>query len=255
MTLIFRLTLCFLLSQAFIQTASAQSPARKTQPLEIHDQISLPSALGKLKPIALTLDACSGRFDADLISFLIRNNIPATLFVTKRWLLKNGPAIQILKTNANLFDIEDHGENHIPAVVGRGRRVYGIQGEPDILHLRREVQEGARAIEQLIGGHPHWYRGATAVYDYEAAEEIRKLGFKIAGFSVNADAGATLRKDQILARLRQVKPRDVIIAHMNKPRSDTAEALSVGLLELIRQGFTFVRLDEVDLVEISLTDK
>jgi hypothetical protein len=42
---------------------------------------------------------------------------------------------------------------------------------------------------------------------------------------------------------------------MNKPRSDTAEALSVGLLELIRQGFTFVRLDEVDLVEITLADK
>jgi hypothetical protein len=107
-----------------------------------------------------------------------------------------------------------------------------------------------RSKAQLTGGHPHWYRGATAVYDYEAAEEIRKIGFKIAGFSVKSDAGATLKKNQILARLRQVKPRDVIIAHMNKPWSDTAEALSVGLLELLRQGFTFVRLDEVDLVEI-----
>jgi peptidoglycan/xylan/chitin deacetylase (PgdA/CDA1 family) len=246
----FKWVLCLALSSCAVPMAVAQSSLSGHQQLEIRDLISATSAVGKVKPIALTLDACSGAFDQDLIAFLIRNRIPATLFVTKRWLVRNAPAIEIIKANAVLFDVEDHGENHIPAVVGKGRRVYGIQGEPDILHLRREVEEGARAIAQLTGGHPHWYRGATAVYDYEAAEEIRKIGFKIAGFSVNADAGATLKKNQILARLRQVKPRDVIIAHMNKPWSDTAEALSVGLLELLRQGFTFVRLDEVDLVEI-----
>jgi peptidoglycan/xylan/chitin deacetylase (PgdA/CDA1 family) len=246
----FKWVLCLALGSCAVPMAVAQSSFSGHQQLEIHNLISATSAVGKVKPIALTLDACSGAFDQDLIAFLIRNRIPATLFVTKRWLVRNAPAIEIIKANAVLFDVEDHGENHIPAVVGKGRRVYGIQGEPDILHLRREVEEGARAIAQLTGGHPHWYRGATAVYDYEAAEEIRKIGFKIAGFSVNADAGATLKKNQILARLRQVKPRDVIIAHMNKPWSDTAEALSVGLLELLRQGFTFVRLDEVDLVEI-----
>jgi peptidoglycan/xylan/chitin deacetylase (PgdA/CDA1 family) len=244
-------TLYLILSSFIAHTALAQSPNPSHQQREIHDLISPTSATGKLKPIALTLDACSGAFDKDLIEFLIRNRIPATLFVTKRWLVRNPSAIEIIKANAVLFEVEDHGENHIPAVVGKGRRVYGIEGEPDILHLRREVEEGARAIAQLTGGHPHWYRGATAVYDYEAADEIRKIGFKIAGFSVNADAGATLKKNQILARLRQVKPRDVIIAHMNKPWSATAEALSVGLLELLRQGFTFVRLDEVDLVEIT----
>jgi len=40
---------------------------------------------------------------------------------------------------------------------------------------------------------------------------------------------------------------DVIIAHMNKPASDSAEGLSVALLHLLKQGFVFVRLDQVDL--------
>jgi len=143
--------------------------------------------------------------------------------------------------------VEDHGENHVPAVIGIGRKVYGIPGEPDLMHLRREVTEGARAIEQVMGVAPHWYRGATAEYDQQAIDEIGKEGYRIAGFSVNADAGATLKRQAIEERLKHVKDRDVIIAHMNKPASDSAEGLSVALTDMLRAGIAFVRLDQVDL--------
>ena len=101
--------------------ASAQ-----TLPTEIHDRISL--ATGATNRVALTLDACSGAFDEDLVLFLVRNRIPATLFATKKRLDKNPVGVAILKSNLDLFDIEDHGENHIPAVIGVGRKVYGIAG-------------------------------------------------------------------------------------------------------------------------------
>ena len=223
--------------------ASAQ-----TRPIEIHDRIG--QASGPTNRVALTLDACSGAFDEDLILFLIRNRIPATLFVTKKWLDKNPRGVAILKNNLDLFDVEDHGENHIPAVIGAGRKVYGIVGAPDMVHLRREVLEGARAIERATGVAPHWYRGATAQYDGQAADEIRRLGFGIAGFSVNADAGASLKRAQVLERLRHVQGGDVIIAHMNKPAGDTAEGMSDGLIELLRRGLVFVRLDQVELVDL-----
>ena len=103
-------------------------------------------------------------------------------------------------------------------------------------NLRREVQEGERAVEKATGVAPHWYRGATGMYDPQAADEIRRLGFKIAGFSINADDGASLSKASVVKRLRRVKAGDGIIAHMNKPYSDTAERSSVGLPELPDQG-------------------
>jgi peptidoglycan/xylan/chitin deacetylase (PgdA/CDA1 family) len=215
--------------------------------VEIHDHIATRDPGDRR--IALTLDACSGRFDRDLLEFLIRNRIPATLFATKRWLDRNPAAILLLKRNLALFDIEDHGAEHIPAVLGANRTVYGIHGEPDIVHLRREVQDGAASIRQSIGAPPHWYRGATGIYDYKAAAEIRAMGYRIAGFSVNADGGATLSRQAIVHRLQGVRAGDVILAHMNKPASDTAEGLSVGLIELLRRGFVFVRLDQVELVE------
>ena len=217
-------------------------------PVEIHDQIT--PQLEPNKMVALTLDACSGKYDDDLINFLIQNRIPATIFATKKWLDRNPSGLSVIKAHLALFDVEDHGEKHIPAVIGAGRKVYGIPGEPDVIHLRREVIEGARAVEDAIGIAPHWYRGATAEYDARAIKEIDKLGYKIAGFSVNADSGATLKKVAIEKKLEHVKGGDVIIAHMNKPASESAEGLSVGLAHLLKEGFTFVRLDQVDLREM-----
>jgi peptidoglycan/xylan/chitin deacetylase (PgdA/CDA1 family) len=239
------------LQVALLLVGLSGAAVAQIRPTEIHDRIN--QASGVTNQVALTLDACSGAFDEDLILFLIRNRIPTTLFATKKWLDKNPRGLAILKANLDLFDIEDHGENHIPAVIGAGRKVFGIAGEPDILHLRREVLEGAYAIERATGVAPHWYRGATAQYDSQAVDEIRRLGFGIAGFSVNADAGASLKRAQVLQRLRQVRGGDVIIAHMNKPVGDTAEGMSEGLIELLRRGLVFVRLDQVDLVDVKET--
>jgi peptidoglycan/xylan/chitin deacetylase (PgdA/CDA1 family) len=214
-------------------------------PIEVHDRLA--SQPDTFKHLALTLDACSGSYDADLIAFLIQNRIPATIFATKKWIVENPLGVSAIRAHLDLFAVEDHGENHIPAVIGAGRRVYGIPGEPDLIHLRREVSEGAKAIEQTFGVAPHWYRGATAEYDPLAIKEVERMGYKIAGFSVNADAGATLKRKAIAERVRHVKDRDVIIAHMNRPAGDSAEGLADSLLELVRQGFRFVRLDQVDL--------
>lgn len=224
------------------QSARAEQP-----PVEIHDQLVLQPEAGKR--IALTLDACGGAYDGDLIDFLIRNQIPATIFATKKWLDRNPRGLSVIRAHLDLFDVENHGERHIAAVIGAGRKVYGVPGSPDIAHLRREVVEGARAVEKATGVAPRWYRAATGEYGPQAIGEIKGLGYKIAGFSVNADNGATLKKVTIERRLMRVKPGDVIIAHMNKPASDTAEGLAAGLPYLLKAGFVFVRLDQVDLRE------
>jgi len=213
-------------------------------PIEVHQVIALP-APGHDKIVALTLDACGGSFDAELIHFLIAHQVPATIFATKKWLDRNPTAVALLKANSSLFEIEDHGANHVPPVVGVGRSVFGIPGNPDLAHLEREVSVGADAVANVTGEPPHWYRGATAEYDPAAIKLIESMGYQIAGFSVNADVGATLPRAAIVARLEQVKSGDIIIAHMNKPASDTAEGVSQGVQRLLARGFRFVKLDEI----------
>src|SRR5262249_59392039 len=106
-------------------------------PVELHQRLDL-SKFPSQNIVALTLDACSGTFDADLVRFLIERRIPATIFATRRWLERNPEATAILTAHPDLFDLEDHGANHVPAVIGVGRRVYGIAGNPDVEHLRPE---------------------------------------------------------------------------------------------------------------------
>jgi len=218
--------------------------AADVQSVELHHELVLPPGV---KVVALTLDACGGGFDAYLANFLIEHHIQATIFVTRRWIRRNPDALAILKAHADLFEIEDHGANHVPAILGVDRRIYGLAGVADLKQLRLEVSGGADAVKAATGIAPHWYRGATGEYDPVALKAIEKMGYKVAGFSVNADNGATLSQKGIIARLKKVQGGDIIIAHLNKPASDTGKGMAQGLQLLVDQGFSFVRLDASDV--------
>ena len=221
---------------------SSLAAAADVQPVELHQELLLPAG-GTDKVVALTLDACGGGFDADLANFLIEHRIQATIFATRRWIRRNPDALAALKAHTDLFDIENHGANHIPAIIGVDRSVYGLAGVADLKQLRREVSGGANAVKAATGTAPRWYRGATGEYDPEAIKAIEAMGYKLAGFSVNADSGATLAKKQIVGRLKKVRSGDIIIAHLNKPASDTGKGLAEGLPLLLDRGFRFVKLN------------
>lgn len=191
---------------------------------------------------ALTLDACGGEFDVDLINTLVDLRVPATIFATRKWIERHPDGVALLNAHPDLFAVEDHGAAHVPAVIGANKRVYGLRGEPDVAHLREEIDGGAQAIASTGAPQPQWYRGATALYDRASISAIDAMGYRIAGFSVNADAGATLSRREIITRLNKVKSGDIIIAHMNKPASQSAEALRDALPTLIQRGMKFVTL-------------
>lgn len=235
-----KLTLLLLLSLCLPGWVQAE-----TTPIELHQKLALSST--EDKAVALTLDACGGGYDDALVRFLIAQRIPVTVFATRRWIDRHAQAVALLKSYPELFDIEDHGDRHVAAVIGAGRTVHGIPGSPDLDHLRREVIGGARAIERATGQAPRWYRGATAEYDPQAMRAIDALGYRIAGFSLNADEGATLHKATIVARLQRTQPGDIIIAHMNRPESETAEALTAALPKLRARGLRFVTLRDAEV--------
>jgi peptidoglycan/xylan/chitin deacetylase (PgdA/CDA1 family) len=255
---------------AAVLAASAQPAwAAPAWGVEVHNRIAVPAvpvaaavappgsakqanaeqaSTAQSQAVALTLDACSGGFDADLIKLLVAQRVPASIFVTKKWLDQNPVGTAKLLAHPDLFELQDHGTEHIPAVIGRGKRVYGMAGQPDVAHLQAEVSGAAQAIEKLTGRAPRYFRGATAVYDTQSLQVISRMGYQVAGFSVNADAGATRTQAAIVASLHAVQAGDVIIAHMNKPAGATAEAFAVALPTLLARGFWFVKLSQARLL-------
>lgn len=200
------------------------------------------------KEIALTFDACGGsarssQYDEGLIAFLQEHRIPATLFINARWIDAN-PDIFARLASDPLFEIANHGTAHRPLSLN-GKSVYNIQGTDSAEEVRAEVEGNNAKIAALTGKKPAFFRSGTAYYDEEAVRIARSLGIEIAGFTIVADAGATLPSHEVARRIEGAKPGDIVIAHMNHPESGTREGVSAAIQKLVSQGFRFVRLGDV----------
>src|SRR4029079_18142322 len=110
-----------------VWAASAAHAAPLVEPT-----LRLKAAGGSAGRVALTLDACGGQTDTRILSALVDNRIPATIFVTGIWLKRNAAAVEIMRAHPDLFELENHGGRHIPAV-DTPRKIYGIRsaGSPE----------------------------------------------------------------------------------------------------------------------------
>jgi peptidoglycan/xylan/chitin deacetylase (PgdA/CDA1 family) len=203
--------------------------------------IEVPLRLKQANSVALTLDACPGAFDDRIAAALIENRIPATIFVTGVWMRRNPAGLATLLAHPDLFTLQNHGERHIPPVFG-SQPIYGIAVAGDLPTIRHEVEGGAETIAAATGHRPTWYRAATGFYSPGSIPPIEAMGFAIAGYSLNADMGASLPARTVAARIAAARPGDVIVAHINQPHRASGAGVVEGVRALQRQGMAFARL-------------
>ncbi|MBX5001530.1 polysaccharide deacetylase family protein [Rhizobium lentis] len=229
-----------------VPPAIASAPAKAPGPklVEPHLHIARSNIAGHPR-IALTFDACMGQADERILSTLVRERIPATIFVTARWLKRNPATLAVFLQNADLFELENHGENHIPAV-DTPTLIYGIASAGSPQAVRQEVEGGAAAMIAAGIPAPHWFRGSTAKYDLSAIGEIRNMGFRIAGYSINGDGGSLLGAAITEKRIASAKDGDVVISHINQPTHAAGEGVVKALVDLKAKGTEFVRLEDVE---------
>lgn len=201
------------------------------------------------KLIALTFDACGGPrgkgYDAKLMESLKSEKIPATLFISGKWIDAN-PEIFRELAKEPLFEIENHGLNHKPCSAN-SRSAYGIAGTKGVGEIFDEIEQNAIKIQTLTGRKPKYYRPGTAHSDEICVEIANALGYEVVNFSVRGDAGATYTKNQVKEALVNARPSSIILLHMNHPEGETAEGLIEAIPELRKRGFRFVKLLECAL--------
>jgi peptidoglycan/xylan/chitin deacetylase (PgdA/CDA1 family) len=197
------------------------------------------------KEVALTFDACGSStgsgYDKNLIDYLIKEKVPATLFINSRWIDKNLNTFKKLAKN-NLFEIENHGYQHRPLSVN-GRSEYGISGTKNIGEIVDEVALNENKIYKLTGRKPKFFRTGTAFYDDIAVKVVNDLGEKVIGFNVLGDAGATFNENQILQACSNPAPGSIIIFHMNHPEKQTSLGIKLVIPYLRQKGYSFVKLE------------
>ncbi|RXI98680.1 polysaccharide deacetylase [Anaerobacillus alkaliphilus] len=198
------------------------------------------------KIIALTFDACGGKwgsgYDADLIDFLINENIPATLFINSRWIDANLDLFLYL-ASLDQFQIENHGTEHRPLSL-IGGTAWGIKGTTSVEEVLTEVTTNYKKIKNLTGHSPIYFRAGTAYYDEVAVSIVELLGMKVVNYDILGDAGATYSPNQVKEALLKAKPGSIALLHMNQPTKGTAEGVKMAIPLLKERGFSFVTLDE-----------
>jgi peptidoglycan/xylan/chitin deacetylase (PgdA/CDA1 family) len=184
-------------------------------------------------------------YDKKLISFLEKENIPATLFINARWIDTNLETFKTLASNP-LFEIGNHGLSHKPASVD-GSSVYGIKGTENIAELVDEIELNARKIESITNKRPKYYRSGTAFYDDVAVKVANKLKHQVIGFSILGDAGATYTAKKVEEAFMTAKKGEIAIVHFNHPESQTREGMIRAITKLKADGFKFVKLSAYPL--------
>ena len=240
--------MCQCLSRrALLALPVSLSLTQNDRPIEPH--MRLPNAPADRLTVALTLDACPGGFDERIANALVAARIPATIFITGVWLRQNPNGLAFLLAHRDLFAIENHGEWHTPPVLGVGQ-MFGIPIAGNLAAIQREVQQGAASIAAATGATPTWYRASTGYYSPSAIPVIQQLGFGIAGYSLNADAGASLPAHSVAHRIAAAISGDVIVAHINQPTRPSGAGVVAGILELQRRSASFVRLDQLATTQL-----
>ncbi len=197
------------------------------------------------KKIALTLDACGGSYDRELLEYLDRHRVPATLFVSGFWLNNHGETLAKLADNP-LFEIANHGLRHRPCSV-TGKSALEIEGTTSVGEAHREIEENARRIEAITGERTRFYRSGTAHYDEVCTTIAAETGHQVVGFDIVGDYGASFNAAQVRDALFEVEPGSIIVLHMNRPDGGTAEGVRKALPTLREMGYEFVPLAEFPL--------
>jgi peptidoglycan/xylan/chitin deacetylase (PgdA/CDA1 family) len=231
--------------------AATVAPSCLLEPPEaiIEPEMRLVLPPGAPRTVALTLDACSGAADLRIIETLLDLAIVATIFVTGLWLRGNPHALSLLAGRPDLFALQNHGERHLPPVLG-SRTVYGLKVAGTLEGVQREVDRGADAVVAAGCPRPHWYRGAAALYSPAAAEAIEAAGWRIAGYSLTADQGASLPAAAVAHRVMSAASGEVILAHVNQPNRPSGAGVAAGLAALHQAGVVFVGLDAFPMMAL-----
>ena len=194
---------------------------------------------GTGQAIALTFDACETRtpsfFDRKIIDFLLAERLPFTVFVSGKFARRNAEELKALAAHPAV-EIENHSFGHI-------QHMERLRAEEVI----REVVEAERILATITGRTPRFFRFPAGNYDRKTLSLVEGLGYRVIHWSfASGDPDQYLTPNRLTAWvLAKVRPRDILIFHINGRGYSTGDALPAIIKQLRQQGYRFVRLDEL----------
>lgn len=194
---------------------------------------------GNDKVIALTFDACETKtpsyLDEKIVSFLLSEHIPFTIFVSGKFGRRNADKLRSL-ASTGLVELENHSLSHV-------QHMERLSDEA----ITREVQECEALLTDIAGRRSLFFRFPAGNYDQRSLGIIENLGYQVVHWSfASGDPDKQLSPQRLSAWvLGRARPGNILIFHVNGRGYSTGAALPQIVAELRNRGMQFVRLDSV----------
>lgn len=186
----------------------------------------------------MTFDACpTGRpdeYDESVVDVLIKENVPATIFMSGRWVEKNAEKARVLADNGQ-FEIAAHSFHH-PHMTEK----------PDDRDIR-EFRATQAVIRKVTGKTPKYFRPPFGEVDERVAKLAADAGLVTIQYDIaSGDPDPALSADRIVRTvLRSAKEGSIVVFHINRNGLRTAEALPQIVDGLRKKGFSLVTVGDL----------
>ena len=188
--------------------------------------------------IALTFDACpTGKldeYDEKVIDVLLKESVPATLFMSGRWVEKNPEKTKLLASRPQ-FEIGQHSYYH-PHML-----------EKDDERVLRELKRTQMLIKKITGRTPQYFRPPFGEVDERIVRLAAGAGLITIQYDIaSGDPDPDLSPQRIVRSvLRDAKGGSIIVFHMNGNGVHTADILPQIISGLRQKGFTLVTIGDL----------
>lgn len=189
--------------------------------------------------VAITFDLCPVRkapgFDAELIRLLKDRKVPATMFMSGRWVAKHGADTAALLA-VPFFEIGTHGQTHahLP-LLDRSRQ-------------RVEILDAVSLLKSKYGLATILFRPPYGEFNDETVEVARALGQRLILWNVvSGDPDPSLSAQRILDQVeRSVRRGSILVFHANGKGEHTREVIDHLTAEVLpKKGLTPVTVSEL----------
>ena len=190
------------------------------------------------KKVALTFDACptskEDEYDEKVVEVLLKEKVPATLFLSGRWVEKNKEMAKSLAANPQ-FEIANHAFWH-PHML-----------EKDDERVLRELKRTQDIIRKVTGKRPMYFRPPFGEADDRLVKLAAEAGLVTVQYDIasgDPDPGLSAKRI-VRGVVGEAKGGSIVVFHMNENGPCTAEALPEIIRQLREKGFELVTVGEM----------
>ncbi|MBQ7561995.1 MAG: polysaccharide deacetylase family protein [Synergistaceae bacterium] len=209
-------------------------------------RVKLPEGV---KAVSLTFDMCeldtiTTGCDMDVINFLRKNNITATLFMGGKWMRTHSRRVMQIMSAKN-FEIANHNWSHGNCALlsdsGLKAQILWTQSQYELLREESENDDIPPSMKLFRLPYGRSSRRAVNI--------INSLGFRIIQWDVAAESGNNenikTAKRNALKVANMTRPGSILLFHANLVPRGTINLLREVIKILSERGYKFVNVSEL----------